>query len=67
MAEKNQEAGARERAGLCADCSYARRVESDRRSLFFMCERSKNDPRYAKYPPLPVIQCPGYKRIAFEV
>jgi hypothetical protein len=27
-----------------------------------MCERSKVDPRFAKYPRLPVTSCPGYER-----
>jgi hypothetical protein len=66
MAEKNQGTDERLRAGLCADCRYSRRVESDRRSVFFMCERSQNDRRFAKYPSLPVVQCAGYERIAID-
>lgn len=26
-----------------------------------MCERALTDPRFAKYPPLPVLRCPGYE------
>jgi len=26
-----------------------------------MCERSKTDDRFAKYPRLPVLQCVGYE------
>ncbi|HXZ10964.1 MAG TPA: hypothetical protein VEG64_01105 [Candidatus Sulfotelmatobacter sp.] len=51
---------ARERAGLCADCIYARRIESSRGSKFILCERSATDPAYPKYPRLPVLTCPGY-------
>lgn len=29
-----------------------------------MCERSKSDERYPKYPRLPVERCPGYERRA---
>jgi hypothetical protein len=27
-----------------------------------MCERSKTDPRYPKYPRVPVLECRGYER-----
>ncbi len=52
----------RERAGLCADCVHARSVESSRGSVFLLCELSRSDPRFAKYPPLPVLSCPGYQK-----
>lgn len=29
--------------------------------MFYLCERSLTDPRYPKYPPLPVLSCPGYE------
>jgi hypothetical protein len=51
---------AREIAGLCADCRHSRVVRSDR-STFYLGERSLTDPRYPKYPPLPVVACPGYE------
>ena len=47
--------------GLCADCVFSRRVESGR-STFCLCERALSDPRFLKYPPLPVLACPGYER-----
>ncbi|HEY6339429.1 MAG TPA: hypothetical protein VIW68_13125 [Candidatus Sulfotelmatobacter sp.] len=46
--------------GLCADCRFMRRIESDRGSIFYLCERSATDASFPKYPRLPVIQCPGY-------
>jgi hypothetical protein len=49
-------------AGLCASCAHARRVESSRGSVFYLCERSAVDPRYPKYPRLPVLQCSGYAK-----
>ncbi len=52
----------RGRAGLCADCAHARRIESDRGSVFYLCLRSASDPAFAKYPPLPVVRCAGYAR-----
>jgi hypothetical protein len=49
------------RAGLCDSCGHARRIESDRGSVFYLCELSASDLRFPKYPALPVIQCPGYR------
>ncbi len=46
--------------GLCARCHHARVLESQR-SHFFLCELSRKDPRFAKYPPLPVRQCAGFQ------
>jgi hypothetical protein len=52
----------RTKAGLCADCQHSRRIESDRGSVFVMCELSFQDPRFPKYPRLPVLACNGYER-----
>jgi hypothetical protein len=38
-----------------------RRVTSDRGSVFYLCELSKVDPSFPKYPRLPVLECRGYK------
>jgi len=48
------------RAGLCACCLHARRIESARGSIFYLCERSASDPAFPKYPQLPVIECAGH-------
>jgi hypothetical protein len=50
------------KVGLCAQCVHARRVGSARGSSFWLCGRSANDPRYARYPRLPVVACPGFER-----
>ena len=47
--------------GLCADCRFMRRAESDRGSIFYLCERSATDARFPKYPRLPVLRCAGYE------
>jgi hypothetical protein len=60
-AEKDEANGERARAGLCADCVHARRIESDRGARFYLCELSTVDPKYRKYPALPVIRCAGYQ------
>ncbi len=49
-------------AGLCADCVHARRIESERGSVFILCELSRADPRFPQYPRLPVLSCEGYKK-----
>jgi hypothetical protein len=49
------------RAGLCATCKFMRQIESDRGSVFYLCERSATDASFPKYPRLPVLQCRGYE------
>jgi hypothetical protein len=48
------------RVGLCAGCRFAHVIESERGSIFYLCERSRTDPAFPKYPRLPVLQCAGY-------
>jgi hypothetical protein len=52
------------RAGLCADCAHARLITSDKASRFLQCQLSFTDPRFAKYPRLPVLKCSGYSQKA---
>lgn len=47
--------------GLCGVCTHAREVLSGKGSVFVMCELSKVDARFRKYPPLPVLRCDGFK------
>ncbi len=50
------------RIGLCSICQHARVVTSRRGSQFWMCERAIGEPtRFRKYPPLPVLACPGFE------
>ena len=48
-------------AGLCQHCRHARAVPTPR-SEFLLCERSKTDPAFERYPRLPVRSCPGFER-----
>jgi hypothetical protein len=50
--------------GLCGDCTHARKVESERGSVFLLCELALVDARFPKYPRLPVLACDGYKKKA---
>ena len=56
--------GSQTQPGLCGDCTHARRIESDRGSLFIRCELALTDNRFKKYPRLPVLSCLGYERSA---
>ena len=49
-------------AGLCDTCAHQRVVRNTRGSEFSLCERSRSDPAYPRYPRLPVRECPGYER-----
>ena len=49
-------------AGLCDRCRHQRIVRTTRGSVFSLCERSKTDERFPKYPRLPVERCPGFER-----
>jgi len=50
----------RDTFGLCADCQYARHVESAKGSQFLLCGLSQSDARFPKYPRVPVFSCAGY-------
>jgi hypothetical protein len=53
--------GLRDPIGLCAACRHARVVQSARGSTFYLCRLAEVDPRFAKYPRLPVLRCAGYE------
>jgi hypothetical protein len=48
-------------AGLCDSCRHQKLIRNTRGSTFSMCERSKTDPSFPKYPRLPVERCRGYE------
>jgi hypothetical protein len=47
--------------GLCETCAFHREIRSGKGSLFHLCERSRTDPRYPLYPPIPVLACAGHR------
>ena len=51
------------KAGLCDSCIHKKIIRSERGPEFLLCELSKTDPRFRKYPPLPVLVCDGYRRL----
>ena len=46
--------------GLCWNCRHARVVRTPR-STFWRCQLSDTDPRFDKYPQLPILECDGYE------
>jgi hypothetical protein len=47
-------------AGLCDGCAHVQIVTSARGSRFYLCRLSFTDPRFPRYPPIPVLQCAGF-------
>lgn len=47
--------------GLCPSCVHVQRVESQKGSVFWLCRKGKDDPRFTKYPPQPVWACAGFE------
>ncbi|HTF90231.1 MAG TPA: hypothetical protein VK843_17580 [Planctomycetota bacterium] len=48
--------------GLCSECRHARTIRSDKGSVFVLCGKAKDDPRFPRYPPQPVARCTGFER-----
>jgi hypothetical protein len=48
-------------AGLCDRCRHQRLIRNTRGSVFSLCERSKTDPDFPRYPRLPVSSCRGFQ------
>ncbi|HEX5820245.1 MAG TPA: hypothetical protein VFY30_00610 [Solirubrobacterales bacterium] len=49
-------------AGLCDRCRHQRLIPNTRGSEFSLCERSKTDPDFPRYPRLPVTSCTGLEQ-----
>jgi hypothetical protein len=49
--------------GLCERCVHARLLASPR-SVFLRCGLAETDPRFPRYPPLPVLRCAGFEPAA---
>jgi hypothetical protein len=47
--------------GLCDRCLHQRLIGNTRGSTFSLCGRSKADPRFPRYPRMPVAACPGFE------
>jgi len=46
--------------GICKDCVHHSVIKSSKGSEFHLCEYSKKDSSFPKYPRLPVMQCKAF-------
>ena len=46
---------------LCETFRWVREVTTPKGSRFLLCELSKTNAAFPKYPPQPVVRCDGYK------
>ena len=51
-------------AGLCSHCRHQRLIPNTRGSVFSLCERSRTDDRFPRYPRIPVGSCVGFEERA---
>jgi hypothetical protein len=47
--------------GCCATCLHAKLTATRRGTAYLRCLRAEWDDRFARYPPLPVRDCPGFE------
>lgn len=47
---------------LCEFCCHRKEVVSGKGSRFLLCQKSRVDHRFPKYPPQPIVQCGGFER-----
>jgi len=47
--------------GLCDSCRHQRLVPNSRGSVFSLCERSRTEPEFPRYPRIPVLECRGFE------
>jgi hypothetical protein len=46
--------------GLCGHCAHCQLI-AGARTRFYLCRLSATDARFARYPRLPVLSCPGHQ------
>jgi 3-isopropylmalate/(R)-2-methylmalate dehydratase small subunit len=54
----------RQAAGLCARCAHHAWIRNDRGSAFLRCRLSDTDPRFARFPALPIASCIGFSTMS---
>ena len=50
-----------DKSSLCFSCHYGNHIISGKGSSFLQCQKHFENPRYHKYPVLPMVACSGYK------
>lgn len=61
------DSGAGPAPGLCGNCAHARVIRTRKGGRFFLCLLSRVDPRFRRYPQLPVLECSGFRAGAPKV
>jgi hypothetical protein len=56
-----------EEVGLCATCRHMETIASTRGSRFYLCQFSLIDPRFKKYPVLPMLACEAFELVLQRV
>lgn len=56
----------REGVGLCSSCQFMIEQGTKRGTVFFRCARADEDPRFNRYPAIPVLRCDGFESRGFE-
>ena len=49
-------------AGLCGTCAHALIRPTNKGTVYLRCALAASDERFARYPRLPVHECPGFTR-----
>ncbi len=53
--------------GLCAGCQNVKIIDTRKGSRFYLCQLAEVDPRFPRYPRIPVLRCHGYREAAVPV
>lgn len=49
------------RRGLCPQCAFVREIVSAKGSVFWMCEKARENERFPRYPVQPRLVCEGFE------
>jgi len=47
---------------ICNFCVFLRITKNERGGVFYMCQRSKIEAHFPKYPHQPMIKCAGFEK-----
>lgn len=52
----------RTRVGLCAGCRHVKELATKIGATIYQCRLAAKDARFRKFPPLPMLACPGFEK-----
>ena len=47
--------------GLCETCRWVRVIQTQKGTVYHWCGHSRVDPRFPRYPRLPVMNCTAFR------